>query len=47
MIYISLGMLVPNGRDQQGTLWLLNVLENNLTITCSSNTGHNLFLPNY
>ena len=24
-IYISLGTLVPNSRDRQGKLWLLNV----------------------
>ena len=40
---LSLGMLVPNSRDRQGRLWLLNRLENNLTITCSSNTGHKSF----
>ena len=39
-VYISLGTLVPNSRDRQGKLWLPNVLENNLTITCPSNTGH-------
>ena len=39
-IHISLGMLVPNSRDQQGKLWLLNSLENNLTITYPSNIGH-------
>ena len=39
-IYISLGTLVPNSRDRQGKLWLPSVLENNLTITCPSNTGH-------
>ena len=39
-IYISLGTLVPNSRDREGKLWLLNVLENNLTITCLLNTGH-------
>ena len=27
-------------RDQPGKLWLPNALENNLTITCPSNTGH-------
>ena len=40
-IYIAtLGTLVPNSRDRQGKLWLPSVLENNLTITCPSNTGH-------
>ena len=38
-IYISLGTLVPNSRDRQGKLWLPNVLEKNLIITCPSNTG--------
>ena len=38
--HISLGTLVPNIRDRQGKLWLPNVLESNLTITCPSNTGH-------
>ena len=37
---ISLGTLVPNSRDRQGKLWLPSVLENNLTTTCPSNTGH-------
>ena len=37
---LSLGTLVPNSRDRQGKLWLPNVLENNLTITCPSDTGH-------
>ena len=37
---ISLGTLVPNIRDRQGKLWLPNVLESNLTITCPSNTCH-------
>ena len=40
IIYISLGTLVPNSRDRQGKLWLPSVLENNLTITCPSNTSH-------
>ena len=37
---LSLGTLVPSSRDLQEKLWLLNVLENNLTITCPSNTGY-------
>ena len=37
---ISLGTLVPNSRNRQGKLWPPNILENNLTITCPSNTGH-------
>ena len=28
------------GIDKETELWLPNVLENNLTITCPSNTGH-------
>ena len=44
---ISLGTSVPNSRDQQGKLWLSNVLENNLTITYPSNTGHKSLLPSY
>ena len=26
-MYISLGMLVPSSKDQQGKLWLPNILE--------------------
>ena len=37
---VSIGTLVPNNKDQQGKLWLLDSLENNLTITFPSNTGH-------
>ena len=40
---LSLSTLVLNSRDQQGKLWLPNILENNLTITCPSNTGHKSF----
>ena len=35
---LSLSILIPNSRDQLG--WLPNSLENNLTITYPSNTGH-------
>ena len=37
---ISLGTLVPNSNDRQGKLWLPSILENILTITRPSNTGH-------
>ena len=40
IMYLSLGMLVPNSRDQHGKPWFPNALENNLTITCPSNTSH-------
>ena len=40
MVFISLGNLVHNSRDWQEKPWLPNSLENSLTITYPSNTGH-------
>ena len=47
LIYISLGTLVPNSRDRQEKLWLPNVLEINLTVTCPLNTGHKSLSTSY